>query len=261
MFFERLLALSAPGAAGPPALVVWPETAVPWLLDREPELRARIAKAAGGAVVLTGARRVALDADGAPEWRNGMQALGADGAVLASYDKHHLVPFGEYVPLGGLLAKMGLGAFVGVSFGAGPGPRLLHLPGLPPIQPQICYETIFPAEVLTGALRPAVIVQATNDAWFGTSAGPRQHFQQARMRAIEQGLPVARAANTGISAIIDAHGRVAVVLGLGRAGTVEAPLPPAIAPTLYSRTGDAPWLALIAALGGLGALGAWRRRG
>lgn len=255
MFFERLLTLSAPDGP-PPALIVWPETAITWLLDREPELRARIADVAGGAIVLTGAQRVAEGAAG-PEWRNAMQAMGPDGAVIAAYDKHHLVPFGEYLPLGGLMTRFGLGALVGGSFGAGAGPASMHLPGLPPIQPQICYETIFPAEILSGAARPAAIVQATNDAWFGTSAGPRQHFQQARMRAIEQGLPVARAANTGISAMIDAHGRVVAALGLDRVGAVDARLPPPAPPTLYARVGDAPWIALIAALG---ALGAWRAR-
>jgi apolipoprotein N-acyltransferase len=259
MFFERLITLSTPAGA-PPALTVWPETAITWLLEREPALRARIADAAGGAVVLTGAQRVAPGADGTPEWRNAVQALGPDGAVIAAYDKHHLVPFGEYLPLGGLMAKLGLGALAGGSFGAGPGPALMTLPGLPPIQPQICYETIFPAEILTGADRPALIVQVTNDAWFGASAGPRQHFQQARMRAIEQGAPVARAANTGISAMIDAHGRVVAAIGLNRAGMIEAPLPPAAPPTLYARTGDLPWVALIAALGALGAWAA-RRRG
>jgi apolipoprotein N-acyltransferase len=262
VFFERILALSAPRPGAPaPALIVWPETAVPWLLDTEPELRARIAAAARGAIVLTGAQRVALDDAGAPEWRNAMQALGPDGTVLASYDKHHLVPFGEYVPFGEVLTRLGLGALVGGSFGAGPGPALMRLPGLPPIQPQICYETIFPDEVLSGAARPAAIVQATNDAWFGASAGPHQHFQQARMRAIEQGLPVARAANTGISAMIDAHGRVIVALGLDRAGEIEAPLPPATAPTLYAQTGDGPWIAVIAVLGALGAGLSRRKRG
>ncbi|MGG7565301.1 apolipoprotein N-acyltransferase [Rhodovulum sp. DZ06] len=254
MWFDRLLALSAaPEGDSVPDLVIWPETAGPWLLKREPEVRARIAEAAGGAPVLLGVRRVGVDARGTGEWRNAVQALSPAGEIIASYDKHHLVPFGEYVPLGSVMHRIGLGAFVGASFGSGPGPAALDLPGLPRAQPQICYETIFPHEVLRGAARPAWIVQVTNDAWFGASAGPWQHFHQARMRAIEQGLPVVRAANTGISAVIDARGRTLAALPLNEAGALQAALPPADPPTPYARTGDWPAIAAILACLALGA--------
>ena len=125
---------------------------------------------------------------------------------------------------------------------------ILRLPGLPPLAPQICYETIFPGQLPPLAERPDWILQVTNDAWFGTSAGPRQHFHQARLRAVEQGLPVVRAANTGISAVIDARGRVVAALGLETAGALQAPLPPPRAPTPYARTGDAPFAAAALAL-------------
>ncbi|MEM6745482.1 MAG: apolipoprotein N-acyltransferase, partial [Pseudomonadota bacterium] len=128
----------------------------------------------------------------------------------------------------------------------GPGPRTLRLPGLPPMAPLICYEAIFPHQMPSGDDRPDWIVQVTNDAWFGASAGPWQHFHQARMRAVEQGLPVVRSANTGISAIIDAHGRVVASLPLNEAGAVQAPLPPPLTPTFYARLGDLPFLGLLA---------------
>tara|TARA_R110000751_G_scaffold36104_1_gene88404 strand:- start:3046 stop:4701 length:1656 start_codon:yes stop_codon:yes gene_type:complete len=260
--FARLRALSAPEPGQPdPDVVIWPETAVPWILEREPAAREAIAASARGATVLLGVRRIVPGPDGRPTWRNAMQAIGPGGEILAAYDKRHLVPFGEYLPLHGLMAAVGLGPLVGESggFDAGTGPARMELPGLPPLSPQICYETIFPHE-MPGAgpdQRPRWLVQATNDAWFGASAGPWQHFHQARMRAIEQGLPLARAANTGISAMIDPWGRTAARLGLLEAGAIQTRLPIALAPTLYSRSGDWPWMgvALLALLAPAAAAG------
>jgi len=260
VFFDRLRRLSSDPDAPRPDVVIWPETAVPYVLERDATARRLIAESAAGAPVLLGVRRVAGEGTGA--WRNALAAVSPEGGILAVYDKHRLVPFGEYLPFHGVLSRFGLGLLVGESagFGAGPGPRTLDLPALPPVAPQICYETIFPHYLPPLAERPDWIVQVTNDAWFGTSAGPRQHFQQARMRAIEQGLPVVRAANTGISAVIDAKGRVTARLGLNEAGALQAPLPPPLAPTPYARTGDAPFAAAALALLGLAALGARRRR-
>ena len=256
LIFRRLADLSAPEPGRPaPDVVIWPETAVPWLLSRDDEARRIISEAGRGATVLLGARRIDEGPQGR-SWRNALVALSPSGDILGAYDKRHLVPFGEYIPFHATLSRLGLGPMVGESggFAPGTGPAILDLPGLPRLSPQICYETIFPHEMPgAGPGRPAWMVQITNDAWFGASTGPWQHYHQARMRAIEQGLPLARAANTGVSAIIDAMGRPVVRLGLLKAGAIQAPLPPALPPTLYARTGDLPWLAapLLALLAGL----------
>ncbi len=260
VFWNRLLALSTPGPdEEAPDIVIWPETATPFRIDQDPDARAMIAEAAAGAIVLTGAQRADLETG---RWYNSFQAVTPEGEIAAIYDKAHLVPFGEYVPLWGVLDAIGLTGVVGAQggFSAGPGPRVIRIDGAPPFAPQICYETIFPHEMPPLSDRPDWIVQATNDAWFGDSAGPRQHFEQARMRAIEQGLPVVRAANTGISGVIDAKGRVTARLGLLRAGALQARLPAPLPPTLYARLGDAPWLALIAAVALLSATTARLRR-
>jgi len=156
------------------------------------------------------------------------------------------VPFGEYVPfhLRELfdLSKITPGS---ADFSAGPGPTTLALPGLPPFSPLICYEAIFPEEAVAADRRPAWLLNVTNDGWFGTSSGPHQHFASARFRAVEQGLPLVRAANTGISAVVDGYGRVQAALGLGRSGVIDAPLPVALPPTVYARYGDWSVLALL----------------
>ncbi|WP_232830390.1 apolipoprotein N-acyltransferase [Oceanicella sp. SM1341] len=248
VFFERLRTLSnAPGPVTP-GVVIWPETAVPWLLAEDPRARLAIASSAQGAPVIVGARKVDEGPRGRRIWSNSLFALDASGAILGSYDKHHLVPFGEYVPLNGLLAGLGLEGFVGGSFSPGPGPVVMSLPGVPDFLPLICYEAIFPHEMQADR-RPEWIVQITNDAWFGSSAGPYQHFAQARMRAIEQGLPFARAANTGISAMIDPMGRIVAKRPLLEQGYVDTELPAPLGPTLYARAGDLPWVALVVFLG------------
>jgi len=245
-FYNRQLAYTA--AAGAPDLVVWPETAVPyWIAPGHPALK-RIAEAAQGRPVVIGAQR---EEDGRAY--NSMFVVGADGRLDAVYDKAHLVPFGEYVPFGGLARYLGLQSFAaadGFGFSPGPGPQLLDLGPLGAPLPLICYEAIFPQDVAAAPSRPGWLLQITNDAWFGTFSGPYQHLAQARFRAVEQGLPMVRVANTGVSAVIDAGGRVTASLPLGQAGFIDAALPAALPPTLYARTGDLAALVLLAALWG-----------
>jgi apolipoprotein N-acyltransferase len=252
--FERYLALTRSGLAQARArdpaatdVVVWPESASPFLADTDPGARSAIAEAAGGAPALIGSVRF----DVADRPHNSLVALVGAGPPAAIYDKWHLVPFGEYspgwVPLAVQLVQGG-------GFVPGPGPETMHVPGLPPVGPLICYEAIFPAQVVDAADRPAWMVNVTNDAWFGNSAGPRQHLAAARLRAVEEGLPLVRAANTGISAAFDANGRELGRLGMGMAGTLVVALPGALAPPPFARVG----LAIPAVLAGLALLvGLW----
>jgi len=193
---------------------------------------------------------------------NSLALVGQGAEVLQVYDKHHLVPFGEYMPLKPLFRRLnfsGLAARAEGGYSAGPGPQLVDLgAGLGRALPLICYEAVFPQDVNGYAERPDLLLQITNDAWFGEASGPYQHLAQARIRAIEQGLPLLRAANTGVSAVIDGAGRVLVSLPLGEAGHLDALLPPPLRVTPYSRTGDLPALALLLLLGA--ALAVWGRR-
>ena len=255
------LALTLARPAGePPAVVVWPEAAVPHALLREPATLARLAAAAPrDGALLVGAVRAGDDGSGVSRPRNSLLAIDATG-VVGAYDKHRLVPFGEYVPARGLLP---FGTIVpgGVGFAAGPGPAVMAVGNLPPFGPLICYEVIFPAGVVGDGDRPDWLVNVTNDAWFGRSPGPYQHFQAARMRAVEQGLPVVRVANTGVSGVVDGLGRVVARMPLGHRGVLDAALPaPLAAPPLYARIGDASLLLVL--VPGCAAL-AWtlRRRG
>jgi apolipoprotein N-acyltransferase len=180
--------------------------------------------------------------------------LAPDGSPAAVYDKHRLVPFGEYIPRADLVARLGLpalGTLTSGGFSAGSGPHLVRAEGLPPFLPLICYEAIFPQGLRAPEGRPEWLVQVTNDAWFGSASGPYQHFAQARVRAVEQGLPLVRVANTGISAMVDPHGRVTARLGLGEMGFVDASLPSALPATPYARSGDLLTLIAIAMLLGL----------
>jgi apolipoprotein N-acyltransferase len=243
-FYRRTLeATSAPaGPQGRPRVVIWPETAVHFVPELRPGEVARIAAAAAGATVILGAFHGERTADG-DRWTNALVTVLPDGSLGPRYDKHHLVPFGEYMPFWTVARHLGLPQFTdGPGFAAGPGPRTLSLDGLAPFSALICYEAIFPDEVVADGSRPDWLVQITNDAWFGTFAGPQQHYAQARIRAIEQGLPIVRSANTGISAVVDAHGREVASLGLGESGIIDAKLPAPLPPTLYSRTGDLPAL-------------------
>lgn len=237
-FYRRHLSESLSPAEPRPDVTIWSETAVSFILGYHPELQAEAAAAAAPGQLILGMRRVDVMPEGGEDWYNSLVALRADGAPVAVYDKYHLVPFGEYIPYGHVLGRLGLPALTTLTrsgFTAGPGPRVLSVPGLPPFLPVICYEAIFPQGMRAPGERPEWIVQITNDAWFGETSGPYQHLAQARIRAIEQGLPLARAANTGISAMIDPHGRIIASLGLGLAGHVDAPLPAALPPTFYSR--------------------------
>jgi apolipoprotein N-acyltransferase len=245
---RRLIDLSR--GTEPVALVVWPETAPSGLLEWEAPLLAAGALAAGGAPLATGVAR----ADEEGRYFNSLAVTDGTGRVAALYDKAHLVPFGEYMPFRETLSRWGLrglAEFQGMGFQAGQGPALVDIPGIGLARPLICYEGIFAEEI--GRERPRLLLLVTNDAWFGGFAGPRQHLALGRLRAIEQGLPMLRSANTGISAVIDGRGRVLASLPMNRAGVLEALLPPALLPTSYSRTGDAP-VALLLLLLGLWAL-------
>ena len=228
--------------------VIWPESAVPFDLSGDAAHRNQAALAAPlNGLLLAGAPRLnALESGGWQFW-NSLIAIDSIGRVQGIYDKVHLVPFGEYVPLRGILPIPRVVSSMG-DFSPGPGPRTLDLPGLPPVGPTVCYESIFPGQVVEkGAHRPKWMAIITNDGWFGNSAGPHQHFAAARMRAIEEGLPVARAANTGISGVIDGYGRVVAHLDLGRRGVVDAPLPePVEGETPYGQWGDWSVLLLLA---------------
>ncbi|MBD0273848.1 MAG: apolipoprotein N-acyltransferase, partial [Acetobacteraceae bacterium] len=227
---------AAEAPAGATVVAVWPETASPFLLAQDPDAKRLIADALPpGGVLLAGTVR--------GEWGedrilrrvfNSLVALDDRGEVVALADKFHLVPFGEYMPLSGLIPiRMVVG---GMDFSAGPGPTRLSVPGVPAFGALICYEVIFPGAVAPSP-RPAWLLNITNDAWFGFSSGPWQHLAAARMRAAEEGLPLVRAAQTGISAVFDAHGRRLAFLPLGTAGTLDAELPDALPPTLFNRFG------------------------
>ncbi|MGD0105172.1 MAG: apolipoprotein N-acyltransferase [Rhodopila sp.] len=231
--FRRYLALTREALAkanGHPAVVVWPETASPALLQTDGEARALIAEAANGATALVGSVRF----DDGDHPRNSVFALGAGGAIEAVYDKWHLVPFGEYQPD---WLPVGIQVVPGGGFARGPGPRTLHIPGLPPVGALICYEAIFSAQVVDESDPPAWMVNVTNDAWFGNSAGPRQHLAAARLRAVEEGLPLMRAANTGISAGFDAKGHELGHLDMQTTGFLALQLPAPVALPLYARLG------------------------
>lgn len=246
VFFKRALDLTVAPPTGPrPDIVIWPETSVPLWLDEAAGAISEIAQAGQGAQIIFG-----INSYVEPDAFNTLIAASPEGEITAQYHKHHLVPFGEYIPLRDQLIK--LLPFLGQSmsgwgFAPGEGPKLIDLGDAGRALPLICYEAIFPQD-MRGTERADWLLQITNDAWFGRIAGPQQHLAQARMRAIEQGLPMVRAANTGISAVIDARGRIRASLPLNEAGKLDARLPGALAPTPYARTGDWPISALIVLL-------------
>ncbi|MFE0752634.1 apolipoprotein N-acyltransferase [Inquilinus sp. NPDC058860] len=251
--FNKQLAMSAAPGIEHVTAVIWSETAVPFTLSWEPEAQ----KALGailppGALALVGATRATPYGTEPLEAWNSVYAVDRAGTVLATYDKAHLVPFGEYVPLRGLLAPFGIEKITAgsVDFSPGPGPRTIDLPGLPPVSPLICYEAIFPGAVLDPAgKRPGWLLNVTNDGWYGMTSGPYQHFAIARTRAVEEGLPLVRAANTGISGVVDAYGRIRGEIALGEAGILDAHLPAALPETPYARWGEAGfWLLLLLGL-------------
>ena len=236
-------------------LIIWPETAIPALIEEgtgfRDRLRAALPALSQGRLqppyVLTGAVRRELGGQGSKFYNSAMLWSG-DGHLLAKSDKHHLVPFGEYLPMQSWLEAIGLEQLVRLRGGYAYGPPYARLSaaGLPELAPLICYEGIFPGLSASpaGLARPGALINLTNDGWFGDWHGPHQHLAQVRLRAIEQGLPLVRSANTGISAVFDAHGRQLEALPLGEAGVFSLPLPSALAPSFYSRFGDAVFFAL-----------------
>jgi apolipoprotein N-acyltransferase len=232
----KYLTMTRSPADSPPTLVIWPETAIPFLVEREPEVLKAMASAApdGGAIV-TGTIRLPGER---PPYTNGLVAIDREARVVAVYDKAHLVPFGEYTPLRWLLGW--IPQLPGESMVPGPGLMSIRLPGVPPAGALICYEVIFPGAVIDRDDRPQWLLNLTNDAWYGRSAGPYQHFAAARMRAVEEGLPLVRSAQNGISGVIDPYGRVTESLDLDAVGVLDSKLPVALPSTFYTRWRDLP---------------------
>ncbi|MEG3182051.1 apolipoprotein N-acyltransferase [Sphingomonas sp. LT1P40] len=240
-----------------PRLIVWPEGAVDyWVEQGYPEawyskgdprtIRATIAQTLGPKdIALIGGNALLFKGDTELDAAtNSVFALDAAGTILGRYDKAHLVPYGEYLPMRTILEPLGLSRLVAgeIDYEPGPGPRTMAIPGFGNIGMQICYEIIFSGQTVDRANRPAILFNPSNDAWFG-GWGPPQHLAQARMRAIEEGLPILRSTPTGISAIINANGRVVASAGMGEAKAIEAPMPAALPPTLFSRFGN--WIAFL----------------
>ena len=225
-------------------LLIWPESAFPFILSRDAQALGDIADFLGkGVTLVTGAARVEMNGAGEPEYYNSIQVLDGRGLSRERYDKKHLVPFGEYVPFERWLERAGITQFVQVpgGFSPGLGPRVLRVPGLPVAAPLICYEAIFPTEIgdaFSDAPRPGWMLNLTDDAWFGLTPGPYQHYAQARLRAIELGLPLVRAANSGISAVVDGLGRETAFAPLGAEGVLDFELPRPLPPTWQSRFGS-----------------------
>jgi apolipoprotein N-acyltransferase len=238
--FEKLMSLSMEDGI---THVIWPESAVPFLVEESEGARTRIAEmlAGKGTLIMGALRREGRGSDA--NIFNSILVFDGQANVTAHYDKWRLVPGGEFLPFETVLEPLGFRKVVTVpgSFAAGPGPRTFAIPNAPDAGFLVCYEAIFPHQLVDPDRRPDWIINVTNDGWFGRSTGPWQHLAQARMRAIEQGLPIVRAANTGISAVIDAYGRLRSSLPLDTAATIVAPLPVSLAPTLYARFGD--WFA------------------
>ncbi len=226
------------------SVLIWPESPFSFLLAREPWALSAIAEflKTGPTTLITGAIRAEPPQgnDKRPHFYNSIDVIGSDGEIKAAYDKAHLVPFGEYLPFEPLFDVIGLTQLTQIksAFTPGPGPVTLPIPGAPPAGMSICYEAVFPGTVIDANHRPHWIVNVTNDSWFGLSPGPYQHLYQARTRAVEEGLPLIRDANSGISAVIDSYGRLKSSLPLGKVGTLDSDLPVAIDPPLYATIRD-----------------------
>lgn len=243
IYFQRMLEFSKQSPQ--PDLIVWPETSLPIAYNYAEDLIGQIKVAAQGVPILVGALRLQEN-----KLHNSLIFIDPDEGASVVYDKHHLVPFGEYLPFEDYLSKIGLGfssELFGTGFQPGEGPKVLDLPNIGKILPLICYEAVFPQDVLAVQERADMIVQVTNDAWFGRFSGPHQHLAQAQMRSIEQGLPLLRVANTGISGLIDPAGHVVKKMDLAKAGYIDVAVPNAKPPTLYSRFGN--WMVLFLLIG------------
>ncbi|MVO79449.1 apolipoprotein N-acyltransferase [Sphingomonas sp. MAH-20] len=254
------------GPPGPaPRLLLWPEAAIDngYLLAEEPGLRRYVARALGpNDVLLTGGIALEYDRSGrAIGGRNSVFAMGPDARILARYDKAHLVPYGEYLPMRSILTPLGLSRLVpgDLDFWPGPGPVTFDIPGVGPVGFQICYEIIFSGQVIDRAHRPIFLFNPSNDAWFGRW-GPPQHLAQARLRAVEEGMTIVRATPTGISAVIGPDGRLLGTIGLGKAGVLDAALPAPAAWTAFSRLGNLLPALLALILTALGVVIRLRRR-
>ncbi len=240
--------LSLKAADKPPTVIIWSEAAEPFPLEKHPQ-NAKIigSMLKPGQLLMTGIDRDLTD-ENPPSFRDSIQVLDGAGEILATYDKFHYVPFGEYMPLSKYLPMIMAVAVGDIEPTPGPGPRTVRLPGLPPVGLSICYEVIFPGDVIDRNDRPEWIVDVTNDAWFGLSAGPYQHFAMMRVRSVEEGLPLANAANDGISGVVDPYGRVTARMGLGKIGALDADLPTSIPETIYARVGDSLFFLMAVAL-------------
>jgi apolipoprotein N-acyltransferase len=240
---KQLVAMSGPPSDANPRVLLWPEAAIDngMLLQEEPGLRRYLARTLGqGDVLLTGGVALEYDAAGrAVGARNSVFALGPDAQIKARYDKAHLVPYGEYLPMRAILTPLGLSRLVpgDLDFWPGPGPTTFDIPGVGRVGFQICYEIIFSGQVIDPAKRPRFLFNPSNDAWFG-SWGPPQHMAQARLRAIEEGMTIVRATPTGISGVIAPDGRLVAKIGMGRAAVLDARLPAPAPPTLFARYGN-----------------------
>lgn len=275
LIFAAYEGLTRQPAARTPDVVIWPEGALPVVIDDflapgspyVPRVRAMLAP---GQTLMLGANRAGLGSDGRYDYFNSLIALhqGADGLqVSAIYDKFRLVPFGEFMPLGDLAGRIGFRSLVHMpeDFTAGPESGPIAPVGLPPLQPLICYEALFPGLAAEGAARaparPEWILNVSNDAWFGATSGPLQHLNLASYRAIEEGLPIVRSTPTGVSAVIDAYGRVlpGAALNTGRFGIVDADLPAALSKTTYARFRDAIFAFMLVLSGATSVLSRQRR--
>jgi len=253
--FDKHLTLTAqPPAAGKhwPDLIIWPESAVPYLLQYVPEAVARIRAAMRPQqIVLLGAVRLEGGLESANKrYFNTIQAMDWQGHIFAQSDKRHLVPFGEYLPFGQLLGRLGLKAVADAAGGysAGQSRHSVKISDTLTYLPLICYEIIFPTDVDYQGPRANFIVNVTNDAWYGVTPGPYQHFQQARVRAVELGLPLLRAANNGISAVVDPYGRIVEQLALNEVGVIDAKLPKVAVSYWYSQPGNCVFFAILVLL-------------
>jgi apolipoprotein N-acyltransferase len=238
-YFE--LSTSQAGPEGEPTHIIWPEAALPLFLSAHPEVQEAISDVLKqDQLLITGSPRYRRAPDGGKtKFFNSLHVLSSQGEIISTYDKYHLVPFGEYLPLEPILGAIGLKKLTAGAGGytPGPGPRTIEVQGAGLFTPLICYEAIFPGRQPPGS-RPSWLLNVTNDAWYGNTSGPRQHLVQSQFRAIEQGLPLVRSANTGISAVIDGQGVIWSRLDLNENGVLDSALPAPLPPTLYSQIGD-----------------------
>lgn len=277
LIFDDYVRLSRLPAPQTPDVVIWPEGALPAVIDDllapgEPYPVALAEAFAPGQVLMLGANRVGVSEAGGLEYFNTLVAferLETPGLeVVGIYDKHRLVPFGEYLPLGEIMTGLGLRSLVNMpaDFTAGPPPQPLVLPSLPPVQPLICYEALFPRFTGQGAARGGIraewILNVSNDAWFGATSGPWQHLNLSSYRAIEEGLPLVRSTPTGVSGVVDSRGRLqaGAWMSQGRRGVIDAPLPPPDGPTPFSRLGNLPFAIMLLISGAMAVMSWFRRR-